>query len=372
MNFSKNTKVYIVGGYVRDRLLDRDCNDHDFVVVGSTPEEMLALGFSQVGADFPVFLHPKTSDEFALARTERKVGSGYNGFETDFGVDITLEDDLARRDLTINSMAREVIGWNDKGHAKLSDEIIDPFNGQKDLANGILCHTTAAFSEDPLRVLRTARFRARYGFDVHKSTNDLMHVLVLNDEMENLTAERVWTELVKAIGEDQPRLFFGALEDCGAMHRLFPGVMIAQSIKTHIADRLSDCSLMERLMMVFVDSPMSLLKKLKAPTDVQRMTKKLQQIVDTRDTLVTPELVLDFVKSVDGYRQPEELRDILSTACFYDFTLSCHVMGIQAAMKATKDIGFDSLSKEDQDALSGKEIGEAIDELRLKAIEKTF
>lgn len=368
MKFAPTVKVYIVGGYVRDRLLDRDCNDHDFVVVGSTPEEMLALGFSQVGADFPVFLHPQTNDEFALARTERKVGSGYNGFETDFGVDITLEDDLARRDLTINSMAREVMGWNDKGHAKLSDEIIDPFNGQKDLANGILCHTTEAFSEDPLRVLRTARFRARYGFDIHKSTNDLMKVLVLNDEMENLTAERVWTELVKAIGEDQPQLFFSALEDCGAMGRLFPGVMIAQSIKSHIAARLIDCTVTERLMMVFADSPIMLLKKLKAPTDVQRMTKKLQQVVDTRDTLVTPELMLNFLKTIDFYRQPEELQDILATACFYDFTLSCHVMTIQEAMKLTKDIGFDTLSKEDQDALTGKEIGEAIDILRLAAI----
>lgn len=371
MNFQKHIKVYIVGGYVRDRLLDRDCNDHDFVVVGSTPEEMLALGFSQVGADFPVFLHPKTSDEFALARTERKVGSGYNGFETDFGVDITLDDDLARRDLTINSMAREVISWNDKGHAKLSDEIIDPFNGQDDLAKGILCHTTAAFSEDPLRVLRTARFRARYGFDIHPSTNDLMKVLVLNDEMENLTAERVWTELVKAIGEDQPHLFFSALEDCGAMGRLFPGVMIAQSIKKHIAARLNDCSLMERLMMVFADSPISLLKKLRAPLDVQRKTRKFQQLVDTRDDLITPELMLDFLKLIDGYRQPDELQDILATACFYDFTLSCHVMAIQAAMKATKNIGFDTLSKRNQDTLTGKEIGMAIDDLRLKTIEYT-
>lgn len=361
-------KVYIVGGYCRDRLLDRECKDHDFVVVGATPQMMLDCGFTQVGADFPVFLHPLTGDEFALARTERKTGSGYNGFETDFGVDITLEDDLARRDLTINSMAREVISFDMYGHAKLSDEIIDPFNGQDDLAKGILCHTTAAFSEDPLRVLRTARFRARFGFDIHKSTNDLMHVLVLNDEMENLTAERVWTELTKAIGEDQPQLFFSALEDCGAMSRLFPGVMIAQSIKRHIAARLVDCSIMERLMMVFVDSPVSLLKNLKAPTDVQRWTGKLQHIVDTRDALVTPWLMLDCLKSIDGYRQPDELASVLSTACFYDFTLSCHVMGIQAAMKATKDIGFDTLSKENQDTLTGKEIGVAIDELRLAAI----
>lgn len=372
MNFSKDTKVYIVGGYVRDRLLDRECKDHDFVVVGSTPEEMLALGFTQVGADFPVFLHPQTGDEFALARTERKTGSGYNGFETDFGVDITLEDDLARRDLTINSMAREVISFDMLGHAKLDDEIIDPFFGQDDLARGILMHTTEAFSEDPLRVLRTARFAARYGFDIHKSTNDLMRVLVINDEMENLTAERVWTETVKAIGEDNPQLFFSTLEDVGAMHRLFPGVRIAQSIKKHIAARLFDCTVEERLMMVFVETSIDLLKKLKAPTDLQRKVNKFQQIVYTRDQLITAEQKLDFLKkSVDAFRQPDELQDIFATAHFYDFTLSCHIMGIEAALKVTKDIGFDSLSQEDQDTLTGKDIGEAIDKLRLKAIEST-
>jgi tRNA nucleotidyltransferase (CCA-adding enzyme) len=126
MDFPQHIKVYIVGGYVRDRLLSRECKDHDFVVVGATEQDMLDLGFSSVGADFPVFLHPLTGDEFALARKERKVAAGYNGFEVDFDPSVTLEDDLKRRDLTINAMAREVVGWNDQGHAKLKDDVIDP------------------------------------------------------------------------------------------------------------------------------------------------------------------------------------------------------------------------------------------------------
>ena len=187
-----DVKVYIVGGYVRDRLLGREGKDHDFVVVGATTQMMLEAGFKQVGADFPVFLNT-VGDEYALARTERKIGKGYHGFETEFGTNVTLEDDLKRRDLTVNSMAREVLGWNELGHAKLSDDIIDPFNGQKHLHNGMIKHTSKAFAEDPVRVLRVARFRARYNFNVAKSTKNLMTKMVDAGEVDHLTPERVWS-----------------------------------------------------------------------------------------------------------------------------------------------------------------------------------
>lgn len=209
-------KTYIVGGYVRDRLLGREGKDHDFVVVGSTPEEMLDRGFQQVGANFPVFLHPLTGDEFALARTEKKVAAGYNGFETEFGTDVTLEQDLFRRDLTINSMAREVISFNELGHAKLSDEIIDPYGGQADLKHKILRHTSEAFAEDPVRVLRTARFAARYNnFKIAKETIKLMGEIC--HELNAVPGERIWAEFEKGLMEKEPGNMMRALYDCGAL-----------------------------------------------------------------------------------------------------------------------------------------------------------
>lgn len=213
-------KIYIVGGYVRDRLLGRPCKDHDFVVVGGSPQEMIDRGFKQVGADFPVFLHPESGDEYALARTERKTGKGYHGFEVAFDRMVTLEDDLRRRDLTINAMAREVVGWNEQGHAKLSDEIIDPFGGQKDLKMGVLRHVSHAFAEDPLRVLRVARFSARYGFSVAPETYELMLDIAESGELKHLTAERVSSEVRRAIMEPYPQRFFTTLEDCEALKQV--------------------------------------------------------------------------------------------------------------------------------------------------------
>jgi tRNA nucleotidyltransferase (CCA-adding enzyme) len=211
-------KVYIVGGYVRDRLMGRPGVDHDFVVVGATHEDMVEAGFKQVGADFPVYLHPVSGDEYALARTEQKDGIGYHGFKVFSDPSVTLEEDLERRDLTINAMAREVIGWDEDGFAKLSDEIIDPFGGQADLAQGILRHVSDAFGDDPVRALRVARFRARYGFNIHPTTFELMWQMRDRGELDNLTRERVWLELSKAMMERQPQLFFDVLRDIGALH----------------------------------------------------------------------------------------------------------------------------------------------------------
>ena len=204
-------EIYLVGGAVRDRLLGLPVKDRDWVVVGATPEAMTALGYKIVGTDFPVFLHPETKEEYALARTERKSGKGYKGFTVYAGPDVTLEQDLARRDLTINAMAEDAAG-----------RLIDLFDGANDLKRGILRHVAPAFAEDPLRVLRVARFAARFGYPVAHETQILMRTLVEAGEMETLVAERVWSELERALAEKQPVRFLEVLRECGALQRLLP------------------------------------------------------------------------------------------------------------------------------------------------------
>jgi len=208
--------TYLVGGAVRDKLLGLPVHERDWVVVGSTPEALLAKGFKPIGKDFPIFLEPNTQEEYALARTERKTGKGYYGFECYARPDVTLEQDLSRRDLTINAMAETLEG-----------EIIDPFGGQQDLKNKILRHVSPAFSEDPVRVLRVARFAARLaplGFTVAAETQDLMRTMVTSGEVDALVAERVWQEMVRALGEKDSAQFFEVLRSCGALQRLWPAL----------------------------------------------------------------------------------------------------------------------------------------------------
>jgi tRNA nucleotidyltransferase (CCA-adding enzyme) len=209
-------QIYLVGGAVRDRLLGRPVVDHDYVVVGATPQDLLAQGYRAVGKDFPVFLHPDSSEEYALARTERKSGHGYAGFSFDTGSAVTLEDDLRRRDLTINAMAEDADG-----------RLVDPFNGAADLHARVLRHVSPAFIEDPVRLLRVARFAARYaplGFTVAPETLALMREMVVNGEVDHLVAERVWAETRKALAEPQPSAFLRVLRDSGALARLFPEI----------------------------------------------------------------------------------------------------------------------------------------------------
>jgi tRNA nucleotidyltransferase (CCA-adding enzyme) len=215
-------QTYLVGGAVRDKLLGRPIKDQDWVVVGSTPQQMLAQGYQSVGADFPVFLHPKTKEEYALARIERKVAAGYNGFTCDASSEVSLEEDLLRRDLTINAMAMD-----DQGN------IIDPYNGQQDLDNRLLRHVSAAFVEDPLRVLRVARFAARYhslGFRIAPETMNLMQTIVSNGELTALSAERVWQETARSLLETHPEVYFENLRDCGALSVWFPELAILWGI----------------------------------------------------------------------------------------------------------------------------------------------
>jgi tRNA nucleotidyltransferase (CCA-adding enzyme) len=209
-------QIYLVGGAVRDSLINYPSSENDWVVVGATPEQMTDLGYKPVGQDFPVFIHPKTGEEYALARTERKSGHGYKGFEFYTSTEVSLEEDLIRRDLTINAMAQD-----DEGR------IIDPFDGQKDLAHKLLRHVSEAFTEDPLRVLRVARFAARYahlGFTVAPETMELMKSIVAKGEMEFLVAERVWKETSRALTEQSPQVFFEVLKACNALEVLLPEV----------------------------------------------------------------------------------------------------------------------------------------------------
>ncbi len=206
--------VYLVGGAVRDQLLNLPVKDRDWVIVGATPQSLIDLGYQQVGKDFPVFLHPQSKEEYALARTERKSGQGYTGFICDFSADITLEQDLIRRDLTINAMAQDLQG-----------NLYDPYHGADDLQQRILRHVSPAFVEDPLRVLRVARFAARYhhlGFTIAPETLQLMQTLTLQSELQHLTAERVWAETEKALNEKNPEIYFETLRQVGALAVLFP------------------------------------------------------------------------------------------------------------------------------------------------------
>ncbi len=209
-------KIFQVGGSIRDELLGLPVKDRDWVVVGATPEEMRAAGYRQVGADFPVFLHPDSHEEYALARTERKTGPGYTGFAFHAAPDVSLEDDLRRRDLTINAMARDADG-----------RLIDPWGGKADLEARLLRHVSPAFTEDPVRILRVARFAARFapqGFTIADETLVLMREMVDNGEVDALVAERVWTETARALGEAAPAVFFEVLRKCGALARIFPEI----------------------------------------------------------------------------------------------------------------------------------------------------
>jgi tRNA nucleotidyltransferase (CCA-adding enzyme) len=218
-------QIYMVGGAVRDRLLGLPVQDHDWVVVGATPEQMAARGFVPVGRDFPVFLHPDTHEEYALARTERQQGRGYRGFTVHASPEVTLEDDLARRDLTINSIAASALWTGAGGQNDAENPLIDPFGGQRDLQARVLRHVTDAFREDPVRILRVARFAARLpDFSVAPETLALMRAMVQDGEADHLVPERVWQELARGLMEPRPDRMFEVLRACGALAVLLPEV----------------------------------------------------------------------------------------------------------------------------------------------------
>ena len=293
-------KVYVVGGAVRDELLGLPVQDRDYVVVGATPEEMTRAGFKPVGKDFPVFLHPRTHEEYALARTERKSGRGYKGFSVYAAPDVTLEDDLRRRDLTINAMARDEQG-----------ALIDPFGGKEDLAKGVLRHVSEAFAEDPVRILRVARFAARFGFSVHPSTLALMQRMVDSGEADYLVPERVWQEFSKGLMEKAPERMFEVLAACGLLKKLLPELRERTGLQGSLPVRFA------RLAWPLKEAEVeALCERLRVPNEVRELALlgARNRLALRGSRLATPQALLELLKRTDAFRRAERFRDLLEVA----------------------------------------------------------
>ena len=300
-------KAYVVGGAVRDELLGIAVADRDWVVVGATPEEMTAAGFRAVGRDFPVFLHPQSHEEYALARTERKSGRGYRGFTVYAAPDVTLEQDLARRDLTINAMARDEGG-----------RLIDPFGGERDLREGVLRHVSEAFAEDPVRILRVARFAARYAFRIADATLALMRRMVESGEVEHLVPERVWQELAKGLTEPRPECMLQVLERCGALARLLPEVRADHAALVRAAAAGAPLTVRFALLTWGVDEDAlgALCERLRVPNDERGLALivcRLRAALGRAEVAPAAEH-LALLKSSDAFRRPERFRELLAVA----------------------------------------------------------
>ena len=309
-------KTFRVGGSVRDELLGLPVQDRDHVVVGASAEEMVKRGFRPVGADFPVFLHPETHEEYALARTERKTGPGYKGFAVHAAPDVTLEDDLKRRDLTINAMARAEDGT-----------LVDPYNGERDLRAGVLRHVSEAFAEDPVRILRVARFAARFGFAVAPETLELMRRMVESGEADALVAERVWQELSRGLMEKRPSRMIAVLRECGALAPILPEIDRSFS-HPDAPDRLAarlDCgadrgyALPVRFALLVLDLKVEeaagLLERVNAPNDCRELARLA---ICEREEIAREDLdadsTLSLLERADAFRRPDRLDRLLEVA----------------------------------------------------------
>jgi tRNA nucleotidyltransferase (CCA-adding enzyme) len=372
-------ETYLVGGAVRDGLLKLPVAERDWVVVGATPDEMLAQGYTQVGRDFPVFLHPDSKEEYALARTERKTGHGYTGFDVCAEPDVTLEDDLLRRDLTINAMAETAGG-----------ELIDPYGGAEDLASGVLRHVSPAFAEDPVRILRVARFAARfahYGFRVAHSTNTLMRKMVDDGEVDYLVPERVWAELVKALGTRTPTRFFDVLNGCNALPVLFPRLarhFAGDSAHGHdngclpVLAASSNHNTTSEVRFAALACDMNgkgewlddFCQQHRAPNSYRQLAQlsiRYRKTVHDIGTL-TAEAVLQLLEGLDAFRRGERIGNFLQV-CEADARSSDRGLTdypqagqLRAALKAAVNVAANTSGK------SGRQIGEAIRQARLEAI----
>ena len=324
-------KIYEVGGAVRDELLGLPVKDRDYVVVGATPEEMTRLGYRPVGKDFPVFLHPQSHDEYALARTERKTARGYRGFQVYAAPDVTLEEDLRRRDLTINAMARDEQG-----------QLIDPYGGERDLRAKVLRHASEAFAEDPVRVLRVARFAARYGdFSVAPETLALMQAMAATGEVDALVAERVWQELAKGLMEAHPSRLFEALIESHALDRIVPEFASLDPKHAALqkldaaASRGASLAVRYATLVATIDGRrrppsaalqpdaagapvLAVSQRLRVPSDCADLAKlTLRWIASVEHArALAPQALLELLIGADGLRRPQRFRDLLSV-CGY-------------------------------------------------------
>ncbi len=307
-------KTYLVGGAVRDELLGLTVQDKDWVVVGASPEQMIAAGFRPVGKDFPVFIHPQSGEEYALARTERKTAKGYRGFAFHCAPDVSLEQDLLRRDLTVNAIAKDELGT-----------LIDPYNGQQDITHRVFRHVSAAFSEDPVRILRTARFAARFtDFSVHSDTNLLMHQMVSEGEVDALVPERVWQEIERGLMEKKPSRMIEVLNTCDAFNRLFelsPSAPALSKISAQI-DLLAtqQAPLETRFAMLGIHLSSASLQRLRLPTPVLELTELAQKQLPVLEELeleptdLPPEATLALLLHCDVIRRPERFIEFLHVA----------------------------------------------------------
>jgi tRNA nucleotidyltransferase (CCA-adding enzyme) len=360
-----NMEIYMVGGAVRDRLLGRPVVDRDWVVVGATPEMMLAQGFKPVGKDFPVFLHPRTHEEYALARTERKTAPGYHGFSFHAAPDVTLEQDLARRDLTINAMAQTADGC-----------IIDPYNGRADLAAHLLRHVSPAFSEDPVRILRIARFAARFGFSIAQETLQLMCRMVNDGEVDELVPERVWQEMSKALMTDNPALPFRTLRQCHALEHLLPELeqLFTGAEGSHGKNpgenalyRLtkaagSRLSLPQRFA--------ALLAGLKPGDcrDLARLAVQFSGNIAGASTLNAEE-ILELLRQTDALRRPERFRQLLQLVAVTaeaQSSAAAQSAWLEALLQAVMTLDAASIARNCSDK---RGIAAAIDQARLTLIQ---
>ena len=369
-------KIYAVGGAIRDTLMGLPVHDIDYVVVGSCAEEMMAKGYRPVGKDFPVFLHPETRAEYALARTERKTGQGYKGFHFYADPSVTLEQDLQRRDLTINAMAQEV-----DANGKMIGLIIDPYNGQEDLAAKVFRHVSDAFAEDPLRLLRVARFAARFPeFSVADETLEALKAIVRSGELHAISAERIWQELARGLVAKKPMHLFQVLLNTGAASTILPPALTArlseepfrEQLIAHFA--LAGNSLEERCAIVLMDLPASEIRSwadcVRMPIDIRDFCEIFSELrVLVNKYLKTPYEPIDILawfNRADIWRKSDRSRALLSLAK----KLGLNVSPLIDAMHKTQGINtaeiIDSIAAEDRS--NGERIGNAFESARLAAI----
>ncbi|QKZ07081.1 multifunctional CCA tRNA nucleotidyl transferase/2'3'-cyclic phosphodiesterase/2'nucleotidase/phosphatase [Pseudomonas eucalypticola] len=356
-------QIFKVGGAVRDRLLGQAVTDIDWVVVGATTEQMHALGYRPVGADFPVFLHPRTGEEYALARTERKSGRGYGGFVFHASPDVTLEEDLVRRDLTINAMAED-----DHGN------VVDPYHGQADLEARLLRHVSPAFAEDPLRVLRVARFAARYaglGFKVASETLLLMRQLSESGELQALTPERSWKEISRALMEEQPQVFIQVLHDCGALEILMPEVASGGERRLFALQQAArhNQPLTVRWACLVQGLGKAINERFKVPRDCQELAMLVgQHQGDGHGALeLAPERLLELLQRFDVYRRPQRFEEFIM-ACAMAAGEQGYPQGdyLRGAADAARAVAVKPLVEA---GLTGQQLGEALKAERLKALQ---
>jgi|TARA_B100000315_G_scaffold259581_1_gene316163 tRNA nucleotidyltransferase (CCA-adding enzyme) len=366
-------QIYLVGGAVRDGLLKCPVSERDWVVVGASPQEMLDTGYKLVGKDFPVFLHPDSKEEYALARTERKTGKGYTGFECFAGTEVTLEEDLKRRDLTINAMAQDDAG-----------DIIDPYGGRRDLKAKLLRHVSPAFEEDPLRIIRVARFAARYrrlGFHIAAETMQLMQNMVARQELSELVAERLWQEISRALGEYEPQVFFSVLSECQGLEQLIPpfaddellqrSLAVLKGATAMAAPVTVRCACL--LLPLDASSASDFCRRLKVPKAVQDLVslaiENCSNVHDLHHS--SAKEILSLLEKVDSFRREQRFEDFLSV-CSADAASDSSKTGrdpidlLRKCHQAAKGISADDVDQ----GLEGKAVGAAIHRRREESIQQ--